>query len=383
MSNDLKKTPLSQWHAENGGKMVEYAGFEMPVQYKGVLAEHAAVRETAGIFDITHMGEIIVSGTGATSWLENLITNRIAKTEPGQITYTAMCNEAGTVLDDMLIYRLADQKWMVVCNAANHEKIINWMQNHIVDDVELSDISHTTAMIAVQGPHSEEIVASLNALQQHQGTFSDLEFYTFMNVGDWIVSRTGYTGEHGYELYIPFADALPLWEELMSLGKEKGMVPVGLAARDTLRFEVGYCLYGHELSENWTPLEAGIGWAVRMKKDSFIGLDVIKGQKESGVPRRIRGFEVLPTIVGEKTRPAPIARQDCELYCGDKQVGFVTSGTKSPTTGKSLFMALVDVDFLSKDLTVDIRGKQVAVKKQKLPFIAARVKGDPVASREL
>ncbi|MBT4291247.1 glycine cleavage system aminomethyltransferase GcvT, partial [bacterium] len=244
MSNDLKKTPLSQWHAENGGKMVEYAGFEMPVQYKGVLAEHAAVRETAGIFDITHMGEIIVSGTGATSWLENLITNRIAKTEPGQITYTAMCNEAGTVLDDMLIYRLADQKWMVVCNAANHEKIINWLQNHIVDDVELSDISHTTAMIAVQGPHSEEIVASLNALQQHQGTFSDLEFYTFMNVGDWIVSRTGYTGEHGYELYIPFADALSLWKELISLGKEKGMVPVGLAARDTLRFEVGYCLYG-------------------------------------------------------------------------------------------------------------------------------------------
>jgi aminomethyltransferase len=380
---DLQKTPLSKWHSENGGKLVEYAGFEMPVQYQGVLAEHDAVRNSAGIFDITHMGEIIVTGSGATDWLENLITNRIAKTEPGQVTYAAMCNEDGMVLDDMLIYRLAEHRWMVVCNASNHEKIINWMQSKIIDDVELDDISNKTALIAVQGPESKNIVASLKSIQGNSDAFANLEFYKFFELGQWVISRTGYTGEHGYELYIPYNDALELWEELIAIGVEVGMVPVGLAARDTLRFEVAYCLYGHELSEDWTPLEAGIGWAVRMKKNFFIGLDAIKAQKEQGVPRRVRGFEVLPTVIGEKTRPAPIARQGCQLFCEGSAIGFVTSGTKSPTTGKSLFMALVDVDFLDKELTVEIRGKQVAIKKQKLPFIAARVKGDPVASREL
>jgi len=369
--------------------MVPFAGFEMPVQYEGLQVEHAAVRDGVGLFDITHMGEIYVRGDGAEAWLDGLTTNRVIGLAIGKVLYTAMCATDGGVLDDMLIYHLADADWLVVCNAANHEKIAGWLAERVADapDVALDDASDRTAMIAVQGPAALELMHRLAALAGTLDTLDTLEFYTAYVLerptGDWIVSRTGYTGERGYELYIPWDDALPLWEELLAAGGDLNVKPIGLAARDTLRFEMGYCLYGHELSADWTPLEAGIGWAIRMKKRDFVGADALRSQKADGVPRRIAGLEIRALSLDGKPRPAPIARQETPLFAGDRQVGLVTSGTKSPTLNKSLALALLAVDRGEGELAVEIRGKRYPAVAASVPFLAPRVKGDPRAERDL
>ena len=378
--NELKTTPLTRWHEEHGARLVPFAGFAMPVQYTGVLVEHAAVRERVGLFDITHMGEIYVSGPGAEAWLCRLATNRIAGSEPGKVVYTAMCNEKGGCLDDMLIYRLAAERWLVVMNAANHAKIAAWLQRHLPPDgVVLDDASDRTGLIAVQGPLSRELLHRLPALAGHAAGIDALEFYTHFCVagpgGPWIVSRTGYTGEHGYELYLPNADMLPVWEQLVQQGADLPAVPVGLAARDTLRFEASYCLYGHELSEDWTPLEAGIGWAVKLKKPGgFIGAEALAAQKAAGVPRQLIGLEI---------EGGPIAREKTRVLAGARDVGWVTSGTYAPTLQKKLALALVAADFAAAELAVEIRGKRLAAVQVALPFLAARVKGDPQAARTL
>lgn len=381
---DLESTPLTAWHRAHGGRMVEYAGFEMPVQYRGVLAEHAAVREGVGLFDITHMGEILASGAGAGAWLDGLATNRVLALPIGGVVYTAMCRENGGVLDDMLVYRLDAEQWLVVCNAANHAKIAAWLEAHAagVPELRLEDVSRATALIAVQGPEAPALMARIGALAPCADAVAALDFYTCLTCegpgGRWVVSRTGYTGERGYELYVPWDDAQPLWEELMAAGADLGVEPVGLAARDTLRFEVAYCLYGHELAEDVTPLEAGIGWAVRLKDREFVGRDALAAQKQAGPPRRLVGLEVLSAAAG---RPAPIARQDAEVYAGERRVGAVTSGTKSPTLERPLAMALIAADALDVELEVDIRGRRAPVRVVPLPFLAARVKGDPRAER--
>jgi aminomethyltransferase len=378
--SDLKQTPLHQWHLDHGARMVPFAGFAMPVQYEGVLAEHAAVRDHVGLFDITHMGETYVEGPEAGAWLSSLVTNNILKGDPGQVTYTAMCNEDGRTLDDMLIYRLADQRWLVVMNAANHDKIVAWMQaKRPAAGVEIDDASDRFGLIAVQGPDSRELLGRLQELAPLAERIGDLEFYThFVHAGpggEWIVSRTGYTGEHGYELYLPSAQMLPVWEELLERGADLDVRPIGLAARDTLRFEACYCLYGHELTEDWTPLEAGIGWAVKLKKKGgFIGRDVLAAQKEQGVPRKLIGLEVTD---------GPIAREGCDVYAGDRRVGHVTSGTFAPTLQQKLALALVETEFVDADLAVEVRGKRLNARHRDLPFLAARVKGEPRAERNL
>ena len=374
---DLKTTPLTAWHRENGARMVPYAGFEMPVQYEGTLAEHAAVREKVGLFDITHMGEIFVTGPGAGAWLEGLVTNRIGKSVPGKVVYTAMCREDGGVLDDMLIYRLGDEEWMVVCNAANHDKIAAWLERTIpANGVTIDDASGRTALIAVQGPDSRELVGRLAALAGRTDDVAALDFYTCFTLagpgGRWIVSRTGYTGEHGYELYVPNADAVAVWEELLAKGADLGVAPIGLAARDTLRFEVCYCLYGHELGEDITPLEAGIGWAVKLKKDAFVGKDALVAQKSAGVPRKLVCLEVTGR---------GIARQDARVLAGGRDVGYVTSGTFSPTLKKPLALALVEADLGEAPLAVDVRGRAIDCELTTFPFLSARTKGDPRAER--
>ena len=389
-TRELKTTPMTGWHRENGGRMVPYAGFEMPVQYRGVLAEHEVVREKVGLFDITHMGEIRVTGPGAEAWLDSLCTNRITGAEHGKVVYTAMCREDGGVLDDMLIYHLADADWLVVCNAANHDKIVAWLETNLAgrEGVQVEDISDLTALIAVQGPDAVAVMAGVAALAPEMDRIEALGFYTAHvfegRSGRWIVSRTGYTGERGYELYIPNADGLALWEDLMSAGRDHGVEAIGLAARDSLRFEVAYCLYGHELEEDITPLEAGIGWAVRLKNRTFIGSEAIRAQKAAGVPRRLIGIEVPGQEVGGRTRPAPIARQGTPVFSGGRRIGAVTSGTKSPTLGRSLALALVETGIAEDqgaELSVAIRDKQIPVSRTAHPFLAARVKGDPRAER--
>ncbi len=388
-SGQLRTTPLTAWHRDHGGRMVPFAGYEMPVQYEGVIAEHHRVREHVGLFDITHMGEIEVVGPGAETWLDRLTTNRVAGIPVGKVVYTAMCRPDGGVLDDMLVYRLARENWLVVCNAANHDKIDRWLHDQAAraDGVTLADVSFRTALIAVQGPDSLTLLERVAALAGHRETIRGLDFYTACCLdgpgGDWIVSRTGYTGERGYEIYLPNEDALPLWEELLAAGQDLQVGPIGLGARDTLRFEVGYCLYGHELSEQWTPLEAGIGWAVRFKDREFIGRDVLLAQKEAGVPRRIVGLEVLPPAGDGPARPVPIARPETEVLAGDEVVGHVTSGTKSPTLGRSLALALVRSEAADAVSSVRIRGREFPARRVPYPFLPARVKGDPHAPRDV
>jgi aminomethyltransferase len=365
----LRRTPLTEWHRAHGGKMVPFAGYEMPV---------AAVRERVGLFDITHMGEIRVEGAGAESWLSGLVTNRIAGVAPGKVVYTAMCREDGGVLDDMLIYRLGEERWLVVCNAANHDKIVAWLgERRPAAGVTVTDVSHETALVAVQGPDSRELILRLGALAGRAAQVEALDFYTAFALGvdgaEWIVSRTGYTGEHGYELYVPNAAAPPLWEELLARGEGLGVLPVGLAARDTLRFELCYCLYGHELSEDTSPLEAGIGWAVKFKKGDFVGREALLAQKERGVPRRLIGLEV---------EGRTIARQGAAVASAGRPVGAVTSGTFSPTLKRSLALALVAAGAGTDDLEVEVRGKLFPCRAIPYPFLTARVKGDPRAERE-
>jgi aminomethyltransferase len=375
----LKTTPLTAWHRAHGAKMVEFAGFDMPVQYEGVLAEHAACRDGVGLFDITHMGEIEVTGPGAEAWIDGLVTNRIAGIAAGKVVYTAMCREDGGVLDDMLVYRLGDTTWLIVCNAANHAKIAGWLAGRLpAEGVVLDDQSDRTALIAVQGPASRELLGRLARLEGRGEAIDALDFYTAFTLdgpgGRWIVSRTGYTGEHGYELYLPNADALAAWEELLDRGADLGAAPVGLAARDTLRFEVCYCLYGHELAEDITPLEAGIGWAVKLKKDAFVGREALVAQKAAGVPRRLVCLELTDR---------GIARQGCTVKADGRDVGFVTSGTHSPTLKKALALALVAADAADQELTIDVRGRDLACRTVPFPFLPARTKGDPRAERPL
>ncbi len=360
--------------------MVEYAGYEMPVQYEGVLAEHAIVREKVGLFDITHMGEIYISGPGARDWISGLITNSLKKSVPGKVVYNAMCQKDGGVLDDMLVYCLEEERWLVVCNAANHDKIVGWLEANLPRaGVTMDDQTDSIAMIAVQGPVARQLVEQLDTLEGRAGDIEALDFYTAFTHegpgGEWLVSRTGYTGEHGYELYLPYADALACWEELLAKGEKFGVAPIGLAARDTLRFEVCYCLYGHELGEDITPLEAGISWAVKMKKKGgFIGLDALLAQRETGVPRQIVCLE----LDGKG-----IARQDARVLVDGTDVGYVTSGTFSPTLKKALAMALVKKELPQGELVVDVRGRHIPCHTVAFPFLSARTKGDPMAERSL
>jgi len=378
-SSSLKTTPLTDWHRAHGARMVPFAGFEMPVQYRGVLAEHEAVRSRVGIFDITHMGEIAVTGPQAGAWLDGLVTNRVAVVAPGKVVYTAMCRPDGGVLDDMLIYRLGDEDWLVVCNASNHEKIAAWLVEHRpAQGVELEDLSDGIALIAVQGPDSPALMGRVGVLSDRTADMAALDFYTALTCdgpgGRWVVSRTGYTGEHGYEIYLPFADAVAVWEELIAEGKDLGVEPIGLGARDTLRFEVGYCLYGHELAEDISPLEAGIGWAVKLKKDAFTGRDALLAQKAAGIPRR---------LVGLALDERGIARPGAPVLHGDEQVGAVTSGTFSPSLKVALALALVRAPVDESDLSVEVRGKRLACHVVPFPFLPARTKGDPRAERNL
>lgn len=376
----LKTTPLTEWHRTHGARMVPFAGYEMPVQYEGVLAEHAIVREKVGLFDITHMGEIYVTGAGAEAWLDGLITNRITGAAIGKVTYTAMCKADGGVLDDMLIYRLAAERWLVVCNASNHDKIAAWLKEHLagVDHVALRDASDETALIAVQGPDSQELLCRLETVAPVAEQVAALEFYTAFTLdgpgGEWLVSRTGYTGEHGYELYLPNGAAVAAWEDLLARGADLGVAPIGLAARDTLRFEVCYCLYGHELEEDITPLEAGIGWAMRLKNRNFIGREALVAQKAAGVPRKLVCLEMTGR---------GIARQGAKVLSGDREVGYVTSGTFSPTLKKALALALISSEVPEGELTVDVRGRPLACRTVPFPFLSARTKGDPRAERTL
>jgi len=363
----LKRTPLYDAHVAAGGKMVPFAGFEMPVSYAGGIEEHNAVRERVGLFDVSHMGEFIVSGPDTWRYLDHVVTNDCSKLPPDGVLYTTMCHENGGVVDDLLVTRMADDRALVVVNASNIEKDFShmkWAASGMARSrVELHNASDEWGLIAVQGPHAFEVIKATPMLAPVRDEIDSVGYYRWRSFngpgGQFIVSRTGYTGEKGVEIFVPPARAADLWNELLASGAARGVVPAGLGARDTLRFEAALCLYGHELDDEITPLEAGLSWLVKLDKPEFIGRAALAKEREKGSRRKLVGLE----LEGRN-----IARQGYAVMRGDAVVGKVTSGTHAPTLKKSLCLAYVDADSVDADLAVQVRAHTVPVKRVSLPF---------------
>ncbi len=353
------KTPLYDCHVALGGKIVPFAGYLLPVQFPtGVIAEHMAVRTAAGLFDVSHMGEVLYEGKDALANLNHLLTNDFTNLAEGRVRYSPMCNDAGGVLDDLLVYRRGPERFLVVINAGNRHKDVAWMQQHLFGDVTFADISDQVAQIALQGPHADVILRKLT----DEGNIPQ-KYYSFqenLQVAGLpcLLSQTGYTGEKGYELYVAAADAPRMWNALLEAGADNGLIPCGLGARDTLRLEAAMPLYGHEMDETVDPLEAGLGFAVKTNKE-FIGRDAILAK---GEPARTR--------IGLKITGRGIAREHQEVFAGDRLVGHTTSGTHLPYLNGAYAMALVSADYgkLGDTLTVDVRGRRVEAEVVALPM---------------
>ncbi len=359
-------TPLFDWHQEHGGRMVDFAGWSMPVQYSSIVAEHVATRTAVGLFDISHMARLHFEGPGAPAFLDRIVTRRILGLPPGGIRYALITNRQGGILDDVLIYHLqrhdGHSQYMMVVNAGNRLKILDWIarQREEEEDVAVVDRTADTAMIAVQGPRAIDLVAplmnvDLAAMKYYSGVFG-----TVCGI-DAAISRTGYTGEDGCELIVPSGTASRLWLALLKHGREHGVLPAGLGARDTLRLEAGMPLYGHELSEQLNPIQAGLGFAVQLKDRDFIGREALVAAKaDTTQPRRI----------GLKFSGRRAAREHYPVLRGDQKVGEITSGTFSPTLGCPIAMAYVPPDSADEGtaLTVDIRGRATPAEVAPLPF---------------
>ena len=361
----LKTTPLNKVHRELGARMVDFGGWDMPVQYSGVIDEHLAVRKAAGLFDVSHMGEIEVCGKGALDYIQQLTTNDASKLVDGQVQYSAMCYENGGVVDDLTLYRFAADRYLFCVNASNIEKDFAWMQEVLEKGdfaaVSLANRSDCYAQLALQGPCSDAILGQL--------TDSDLAALVFYNFVEGevagvktIISRTGYTGESGFELYFAPEYAEKIWNALMAAGAAAGLQPIGLGARDTLRLEKKYALYGHELSSQITPLEGGIAWITKLNKPSFIGKEPLCRMKEAGVPRRLVGLRM--------TQPG-VPRENYPVFVGDEEVGIVTSGTMSPSLRVGVALALVATGHhrLGTEVSIGIRKRRVAAEIVKTPFV--------------
>ncbi len=357
----LKRTPLFTTY-EKTAKTVDFGGWEMPVSFSSIKEEHHAVREHAGMFDVSHMGELRVEGPDALSNLQKLLTNDLSKLVDNQAQYNAMCTVEGGTVDDLIVYRRSSTSYLLVLNAANIESDIAWIEQHLVGDIQLTNESAETALIAVQGPQALPILQTIS-----ETSLEDIRPFRFkenVTIGSIPVfaSRTGYTGEDGFELYVEASNAAKLWEAILEAGRPFHLLPCGLGARDTLRFEAKLALYGQELTREITPIEAGIGFAVKTDKESaFIGQEVLKKQKEEGAPRKLVGIEMIGR---------GIPRSGYAVFHGDEKIGFVTTGTQSPTLKKNVGLILIDkaCSALGTELEVDIRGKRVLAKVVKTPF---------------
>ncbi|MGR6902959.1 glycine cleavage system aminomethyltransferase GcvT [Lysinibacillus capsici] len=362
MANELKRTPLFEEYAKYGAKTVDFGGWELPVQFSSIKEEHDAVRNRAGLFDVSHMGEILVTGPDALGFLQNLLSNDVSKIVDGQAQYTAMCYEDGGVVDDLLTYKLADNHYLLCVNAANIEKDYDWMmENQHQYDVTIDNQSDAYAQIALQGPLAEEVLQSLTSAD-----VSAIKFFRFQENVEVaghkvLVSRSGYTGEDGFELYGAPEDIKALWGKILEAGQEKGVVPAGLGCRDTLRFEAGLPLYGQELSATISPLEAGIGFAVKLNKEGFIGHEALVAQKENGLPRKLVGIEMIDK---------GIPRHGYKVFKDGQEIGEVTTGTQLPSSKRNVGHALIDSQFatIGTELEIEIRGKHLKVITVETPF---------------
>ena len=362
----LRETALRDRQEALGARLIPFAGWLMPVQYSGVIDEHRTVRSAAGLFDLGHMGQVRITGADALPYLQLITTNDVSALEPGGAQYSLLPNEQGGVIDDIIVYRLPDEPgYLVVVNAANHAKDVAWMQTQRLTrpqlEVDVDDVSESLGMIAIQGPMAEEIVAGLT-----ETDLSGLDPFRCLRTTvagqPVLVARTGYTGEDGFEFYVPQDRTTALWDALMAAGTPRGLKPIGLGARDTLRLEARMPLYGNELADDISPLEAGLGWAVKLDKGPFIGRDAIAAVKESGPSRRTVGFQLLER--------AGSARHGYPVKTDDRTVGVVTSGAHSPTLGSEIGLALVEASVagVGRPLDIEIRGRPVKAEQVKLPF---------------
>jgi aminomethyltransferase len=358
----MKKTKFYSIHEKLGAKLVDFAGFKMPVQYSSIIAEHKVVRNSVGVFDVSHMGEIFIRGEKALNFIQHITINDASVLTDGRVQYSAMCYPDGGIVDDLLVYRINEKEFMLVVNASNKDKDFNWMKQNNTFGVDIIDESDDYSLLAVQGPKSKEVVGKICDKPL------ELEYYHFFfaNVADvnMTVSRTGYTGELGYELYFKGNEqvAEQIWKALFDAGEEFDIQPVGLGARDSLRLEMGFCLYGNDIDQTTNPIEAGLGWITKLKKAEFIAKDVLLKVKEEGPKRKL-----VPMISEEKAFP----RHGYDLSVNGKKIGQITSGTVSPVLDKAIALGYVDKQFIKEGTIINfvIRDKEVPAAITKLPFV--------------
>ncbi|MFF2855952.1 glycine cleavage system aminomethyltransferase GcvT [Peribacillus sp. NPDC058002] len=360
----LKQTPLFEVYKKYGAKVIDFGGWALPVQFTSILEEHEAVRTEAGLFDVSHMGEVLVEGKDAESYINYLVTNDVTKLSINQAQYTAMCYPDGGTVDDLLVYKLGNEKYLLVINAANIEKDYEWMKQRVKGEMALQNISEDIAQLAIQGPKAESILQKLTEIDLSEiGSFKFAQHVNISGITDVLVSRTGYTGENGFELYLSADKAVVLWGKILEAGATSGLKPCGLGARDTLRLEARLALYGQELSKDISPLEAGIGFVVKTNKESdFIGKSVLTEQKEAGLKRKLVGIEVTGR---------GIPRHGYKVISkGGEEIGIVTSGTQSPSLKKSLGLALISADQadVGAPIKVEIRNKLIEAVIVDTPF---------------
>ncbi len=358
----IKKTQFHQIHTDLGGKIVEFAGYYMPVQYQSIIAEHKAVRNSVGVFDVSHMGEVFIEGDKALEFVQHLTINDASVLYPGRVQYSAMCYTDGGIVDDLLVYHITDTKYMLVVNASNLEKDVAWMNQNNNFGVSITDKSEAYSLLAVQGPDSKKVIEILFGIEVK------LDYYHFQMAEykgvEVILSRTGYTGELGYELYFAADEkfAHEFWAAVFEAGKEFGIMACGLGCRDSLRLEMGYCLYGNDIDATTNPLDAGLAWITKLKKPSFLGKDAIMAVKANGSKRRL-----TPLLCEEKAFP----RHGYEMVFNGNTIGYITSGTVSPILEKGIALAYIQSEYAKEgnELFFLVRGKEVPVTVVKLPFI--------------
>ncbi|MFN2456776.1 MAG: glycine cleavage system aminomethyltransferase GcvT [Chitinophagaceae bacterium] len=360
----MRNTPFTEKHIALGAKMAEFAGHNMPISYTGINDEHLAVRRNAGVFDVSHMGEFILKGEHALDLIQRITTNDASKLSAGKAQYSCMTNEKGGIIDDLLVYCIEENKvYMIVVNASNVEKDWSWMQQHNINNAEMHNISEETCLLAVQGPNATKILQPLTEMD-----ILNLQYYTFVKgkfagADNVLVSATGYTGAGGVEIYFEDKNGAgdKIWNAIFEAGGPQGLKPIGLGARDTLRLEMGYCLYGNDIDDTTSPLEAGLGWITKLTKD-FTAKEILQKQKEAGVERKLVGFEMI-----EKGIP----RHDYEIKSFDGEtIGYVTSGTQSPSLNKAIGMGYVRKAHadLDTDIFIKVRDKLLQAKVVKIPF---------------
>lgn len=355
---ELQKTPIHPIYEKYGAKTIDFGGWDLPVQFSGIKAEHEAVRTDVGLFDVSHMGEVLVEGSDSTAYLQYLLSNDIEKIKIGKAQYNIMCYENGGTVDDLVVYKITETKYILVVNAANTEKDYEWMVKNVFGNVTVTNVSSMYGQLALQGPNAEKVLTKLTDID-----LSSISFFGFVedaNVAGvkTIISRSGYTGEDGFEIYMQSDDAIKVFEAIMA----EGVLPIGLGARDTLRLEAVLALYGQELSQEITPLEAGLNFAVKLKKEAdFIGKEALVKQKEAGLTRKLVGIELIER---------GIPRHDYSVFQKDKKIGIITSGTQSPTLGTNIGLALLETPYteLGQEVEVGIRTKKIKAKVIATPF---------------